>query len=408
MSDSPAENPETIQVDIHEVTYPGRGVGRMEDGRVIFVDGALPGETVEVAPTRERKRFVEGRLISVVTPSEARITPSCPLAAKGTCPGCSYQHVTYEGELQIKSDQLKSLLTRLGHIEEPVIEPAVGSPKSMGYRNKIALHTGRKKGGRALGYLGHNNRTIVNVTACPLAAEPIQKLLDKMREEATWLRSLPRDTRVTFRCTPKNGAMWWSAQAPNQGGPRKLTEESWFGDLSVPRHAFYQVNPALADLLIETVSKTIAELKPDRVIDAFCGVGIFAMAAAKAGVKEVCGFDTHPDGVGCARANANKLGLKGCSFFTAPAAEFFSRLKPAENTTLILDPPRAGLDPKVIDQICELNPEHILYISCAPDTLARDLRTLREKSGYNLVHAQVFDMFARTASFESLSLLSRV
>jgi 23S rRNA (uracil1939-C5)-methyltransferase len=408
---TPEENTQpdvqTITVSIHEVAFPGRGVGRLEDGRVIFIDGALPGETVEVALTREHKRFAEGRLIAVTTPSAERIEPACPLAAKGTCPGCTYQHATYEEELRIKSDQLESLLKRIGHVEAPNMIAAMPSPSPMGYRNKITLHTGRKHGGKALGYHGHNHRTIVNVTACPLAMPPIQALLDKRRADPTWLKTLPRDSRVTFRHAPANGTFWWQEHAPRLGGPRQLTEKTYLGDLTVPRTAFYQVNPALADILLKTVGDMLVGLEPARVIDAFCGVGIFAFAAAHAGIKEVCGFDTHPDAIGCARSNAEKLGLKACTFFSAPANEAFERIKPIAGTALILDPPRAGLEDEVLKQICELNPDHILYVSCAPDTLARDVRHLREKGEYKQVSSQVFDMFARTASFESLTLLSK-
>jgi predicted RNA-binding protein with TRAM domain len=249
---------ETIEITIREVAYPGRGVGDLADGRVIFVDGALPGETVEVAITRQKKRFAEGRLISIVTPSPARIIPSCPLAERGTCPGCTYQHVTYDEELAIKSSQLTSLLTRLGGIENPTVKPPVGSPNPLGYRNKITLRTGRKPGGKALGYLGHNNRTIVNITACPLAAAPIQKLLDKQREDLTWLKSLPRDTRVTFRHTETNGALWWHERAAHTGGPRLLTEQTCLGELRVPRTGFFQVNPAVASLHMRVLEASSA------------------------------------------------------------------------------------------------------------------------------------------------------
>jgi tRNA/tmRNA/rRNA uracil-C5-methylase (TrmA/RlmC/RlmD family) len=227
-----------------------------------------------------------------------------------------------------------------------------------------------------------------------------------MREQPDWLKSLPRDCRVTFRCPPANGALWWHAKAANDG-PRLLTEASCLGQLKVPRRSFYQVNPALANLLVEAVGTMIGELQPARVVDAFCGVGVFALAAAKAGIPEVCGFDTHSDAIGCARSNAQSLGLESCTFFTAPASQAFERINSAPGTTLILDPPRAGLDAQTLEQICSLEPDHIIYISCAPDTLARDIRTLCETRGYEHVSSRVFDMFARTAAFESLSLLRK-
>ena len=162
---------DTVELKIADVVYPGRGLARM-DGCVVFVSGVLPGETVSARITRRRKNFAEAELIRIEVPSPRRVEPACPLA--GTCPGCCYQHADYAEELRLKEAQFVNLLQRIGRVEGPDRLPSVPSPAPLGYRNKITLHASPDPGGgRRLGYFAFDNRTVLDVPACPLAVAEI-------------------------------------------------------------------------------------------------------------------------------------------------------------------------------------------------------------------------------------------
>ena len=394
-----------LELVISDVAYGGKGIGRHE-GLVVFVPDVLTGETVRVAMARRHKRFAEGRLLEVLDASPHRITPSCPLTDAGRspttrCAGCCYQHVDYGAELNLKSKQLADLLRRIGKIGDPSCGPAVASPQATGYRNKIVLHVAKKTGSPLVGYVAVDNRTIIDIECCPLARPELNTLLKDLRK--AWPDNMRPGQSLTLRHTTRNGALYWLDRPTDQ---ERLTEQSSLGEMDVPRNCFFQVNPPLADLLLDEVSRIVNEVQPEMVIDLYCGVGLFAIAAARAGAPTVCGIDTNTRSIRAARRNsrAQKLDIP---FFAGTAStalrELTPRPDPAE-TMVLVDPPRKGLDPATIERLTELRPAHIVYVSCAADTLARDVARLAG-AGYKLSQSRVFDMFPRTALFESLSIL---
>lgn len=411
------------ELSVIEMAFGGKGVARL-DGKVCFLPGVLPGERVRAAIVRDRKDFCDAVPLAILDPSPHRAAPACPLAFRvpaGTdaksqisnssshlpCPGCAYQHVAYEHEILLKQNQLKALLARNAGVDPGLTLAPVPSSVPLGYRNKIALHAQRDGKETRFGYVAEDNTTVVDVPACPLAAPPLNALLADVRAKPGFLGGLRDGMTVTFRWTERDGAVWWRGRASEKD--TWLVEASAPGPFSVPRNSFYQVNPAVANLLVERVAGLIQARQPGVVIDLFCGIGVFAIAAALRGVPSVIGVDEDEAAIAAARYNAGQHGTGNVEWIPATARRAIARLRERprnDRTTLILDPPRTGIGHDLIGDILRLAPAHILYVSCAADTLCRDLKGLKD-AGYSVRHAQLFDMFPRTAHFESLTELAQ-
>lgn len=404
-----------IVLTIQDVGYRGRGVGR-DEGQVIFVPGVIAGERVRVRVTHRHKRFCDAQLVEILEPAPDRVAPVCPLALRAAtetgapafpCVACVYQHVAYDEEVRIKQRQLGALLQRVGGLHQSPLCDPVGSPDALGYRNKIRLHGGRYQGRRVLGYVGANNHSVLDVPRCPLACDAINERLSELRGEAGWLEGLRGSAEVVLRWTPTDGVLESIRGEKRMKGD--LTERSALGDLTVPAPTFYQVNVAVANRLIEAVQGVVADSECGHVLDLYCGVGCFGLAAARLG-RAVWGVDQDKRAVRCANGNAIRLGVESlCNVAAASveraASEMLARA-PRDDTLAIVDPPRFGLDKSVREAFVAAPPRQLIYVSCAPDTLARDLKRLGE-AGYAVEQIQMFDMFPRTACFETLVVLTR-
>jgi len=388
-----------IELEINDVAFGGSGVGRY-DGVAVFVPGALSGETVQVRVAKVHKRYAEARLLEVIDASQHRIEPQCSYT--GLCSGCCYQHVDYDEEVRLKQSQLEGLLKRIGGLRDVKYESPLASPQSLGYRNKIVLHAQRE---RKLGYFGPDNRTVVDIERCLLAVEPINTKLGALRSNLKYMKNLPPRASVTLRWTETDGVAVW---VDRNSGVERLTEKSPFGDLRVPRRSFYQVNPAAGTLLLDAVRDLVRELKPQYFIDLFCGVGLFALAAAKDGVEHVLGVERQSMAIRAARQNAKAIGAD-VEFIAADAEDIAAgALENVDSvaTLVLVDPPRQGLEKALTEALLEGAPAYIVYVSCAADTLARDLKLLTA-GGYSVERCQLIDMFPRTQYFESVTLLKR-
>jgi tRNA/tmRNA/rRNA uracil-C5-methylase (TrmA/RlmC/RlmD family) len=390
-----------VDLDIVDVAYGGRGVGRLE-GMAVFVPGCLEGERVRVRLEAVHKRYAEAGLLAVLTPSPRRIEPACQLADR--CPGCAYQHVDYAGEVAIKQRQLASLLRRLGGLETVTMDEAVPAPCELGYRNKIVLHAGPEG---ELGYYGRDNRTVINVTRCPLAVEAINADIAAVRADTAFMQSLPPRASVTFRWTETDGVRHWN-DGDSAGGP--VTEKTPIGEIRLPAGGFVQVNNAVACKLVEAATRWIRSQAPGFLVDLYCGAGVFALAAAQAGVPNVLGVEVNGPAIRAAKANAHAHKQMAVTFVEGDAATIFDKAiqqVDADRTAVIVDPPREGLSSALCESLLKHRPASLLYISCAPDTLARDLKRLTAQA-YALERCQVFAMFPRTAHFETMAILRRV
>lgn len=396
---------------ITDIAYLGAGVARTE-GYVVFVPGVCLGETVRVRLTRVKKRFANAVLLDVLTASDARLQPpECRLPDGTTVPGCTYGHMTYAAEIEAKQNQLRAFLTRQvgipGETLDSLLLPPVASPGHLHYRNKIVLHAGESKGYRTLGYRGDDNRTVIDIPQCPLAAEPINQELARLRADNRFLDKLRTGQNLTLRWTPADGVRHWLDLPPRE---TFLTETLSIGDLTVSAGGFFQVNIPATDALLRFFMERFAvnNVPKAHAIDLYCGVGLFACAAAAAGAERISGVEHNSDAIHCARKNVAARGLN--AVFTCAASEsippnLLTRFRPDE-TTLIVDPPREGLADAVVQTILTAPPAALFYISCSPDTLARDLKKLLE-GGYRPVCTRLFDFFPRTSHFETLIQLER-
>ena len=391
-------------VEITGLAYRGSGVGRL-DGKVVFVPHTIPGERARVRTVKSSRRFDEAELIAVEQPAPQRITPACPYA--GHCLGCSYQHMDYTAEPAAKNNQLRDFLRRVPSLTPDTLLPPVTAPSPLHYRNKIVLHTQHNADSFSLGYIGADNHSVLPVTTCALAVPEIEQALAQWQTAPDAQQRLSDAQRITFRQTEANGVSCWDAAHPPAV---TLIERTILGPLHIPAAGFFQVNRPVADLLMQTVTDHLRRLQPDSMLDLFCGSGLFALAAAVSGIPQVSGIDSDRDSIRHARRNAEALGVPSVRFAAAPAEQGLRAL-PKDITRgtrrlWLVDPPRQGLDARTLALILKNRPEHLIYVSCAPDTLARDLSALCT-SAYHLEHAQLFDMFPRTYGFETLTVLTR-
>ena len=370
---------------ITDVGYGGVGVARSEDG-VVFVPGAFIGETIEAEPVSKRKRFTQARLVQVLDPSPDRIEPETPIV-----PGMTYAALRYDAEVALKHHQLRTLLTRIGKLPEPPLLPPVPSPLRDHYRNKLTLHWD----GHALGYIGEDNRTVLDTPHCPLSKPEINAALTELRQNAA-LRRLRPGARVVFRYTAHDGVRLGLGKPP----AGELTEHLAGLELSVAAEAFFQVNLACAELLLADFREAVRGAKS--VFDLYCGCGLFGLVAAQAGAARVFGLETTPSAIRSAKRNAAAIGIDA-DYRCAPAETLPDDLPPAD--LWIVDPPRAGLSDIVRARILRDLPPRLAYVSCGPDTLARDLSALT--AAYSIRSIRLFDFFPRTPHFETLTLLER-
>lgn len=403
-----------VDLAITDVVYRGKGIAR-SGGRVIFVPGVIAGESVKAEITKDHKNFSDARLVEIRNASPMRMRPKCPLAlcpagVPGSiplpCAGCCYQHMRYEEEVRIKQSQLVNMLERMAKIGASVCLPPVPSPSELNYRNKIVLHGGIAGDKPVLGYFGDDNASVVEIPECHLAMPALNELLSSLRSKEGFISSLKPGARVTLRHTPHDGAVSWVGKC--SGGDTWLVEEvPLAGVVRVPRDSFFQVNPAVANVLLEKVVDLIKRYLPEVFVDLYCGVGVFALAAARAGVARVMGIDSDSLAISAAKHNAEANQFQAISFGTNIAAKGLkglSREISGAKTVILVDPPRRGLEEIETGLIGSLRPAAIIYVSCAPDTMARDVGKLRE-GGYVVTETTLIDMFPRTPYFESITCL---
>lgn len=416
-------------VQIHDFSVKGEGVGRLEDGRAVFVPGAVPGDVVEVEGVREGGRWARGRLTRVVEPSVDRRDPACPLF--GACGGCHLQHVTYRSQVEWKGRRIADALTRVGGIpvEPPPVEPASSEWR---YRNRMSFTLKRLRGGRVVAGLhaaGRPGRIVDVADQCLLPEAEVLRVWVSLR--ASWgpgARLLPPggELRLTLRragegavLVVEGGEPGGDAEAllsrvpglvsiahrPSQGELRHLagageTEDRWFGEaVPVSSTAFMQVNREAAEALHLAVLKEFGNPAGLRVVDGYAGVGAYARRLARHGAT-VTAIELDPFAAAAARHEAPD----GLEVREGRVEDILGELLPADR--VILNPPRSGVDERVTDLLRESPVGRILYVSCDPATLARDLARLG--SGYSLRTVRGFDLFPQTTHVETLVVLEPV
>ena len=346
-----------LSLTVHDIAFGGKGVAR-HDGKVFFVPFTIPGETVTARVVRQKKNFGEAELVTVAEESPDRVAPACPYF--GSCGGCSYQHIAYPRQLAIKAAQVEQTLRRVGKLAHVPMRPIIPAPHPLGYRNRIRVHVVDG----VTGFFAHDGHRLVDVEQCALAAPVVNKALRDLRHAGV-------------------GEGDYSLRAKG-GGPY-----------------FEQTNPEVTRELLALVEAT-ARRGQALLVDAYCGAGLFAKKLA-AHFETVIGIEENVSAIEKAqRATAPHehylQGDVGAHLGEVLAAHDAAR------TTVLLDPPATGLDARVTDLLLANLPAEILYVSCNPGTLARDLAALSRS--YDLAAVTPLDMFPQTAEIEVLAHLT--
>jgi len=354
-----------IDVEINDIGFGGRGVGRV-DGVACFVPGVIEKEKVRVKIAKVKSRMMEAWLLEVLEPSPYRVEPPCPVFLK--CGGCSYQHIDYPHQLQIKETQLREALRRLGGLSEPPVLPMIASPEPYGYRNRIAVHV---RDGN-VGFYAEGSNRVIPVKKCLIASPEVDLGFQDL------LKERPRD------------------------GDYLIGEKKRYG-------GFRQVNNAVAEILKETVREAVRpsdEASPiaGLLVDAYCGAGFFAHELQELFTK-VIGIERSIASVAMASRQAAENEEYIAGDVELKLGEALGAGK-SEETVLLLDPPSEGLAELAMEAILQNPPARIVYVSCNPATLARDAKRLA--GNYRLVQVTPLDMFPQTAEIESVSVFQLI
>lgn len=421
-----------------------QGVGRLSDGRAVFVPYALLGETVNIAITKEAQRFCEARLVEVLEPSPARREPACP--AYGRCGGCQARHTSYEETLSYKRQRVLDALERIGGVENPTVLDTIGCTNPERTRNKAEFPIVRGR----IGAYAAGSHQVVPLTDCLLQKEPAAKALKWFSENLSRLRGASHFTHLVTRVNRRGEMMLTlcadapilsDAQAlvpaltkalpelkslyflkqnrrpvqPLDGQCTHLWGEKALDDtllgltFSLSPQSFFQVNPEQTEVLYQRALEAagLTEGCDMRILDAYCGAGTITLAAARL-AGHATGVEIVPPAIADAKKNAQRNGLvKKSRFICADAAKEIPKLISAGERfdAAILDPPRKGADEALLRALIHAAPKRISYVSCNPATLARDVKILAE-GGYKLRWAQPVDMFPWTGHVETVALMS--
>lgn len=446
---------EVVEMKITGMTAQGAGVGHYQ-GMAVFTPLTAPGDVARVRIVKAAKNYAYGRLEELVSPSADRMEPDCPCFAQ--CGGCCYRHITYEAELGIKAARVQDALTRIGGFRSLPVRPILGADSRDGYRNKALLPLGIKKDGSlSMGFYAVNSHRIVDCEECRLQPEEFNRAMGAFREwaaaygdpvydEATHSGRMRRlylrkgeMTGQILACVVVNGNGLHHetelVQALKQAVPglasvvvnsnRERTnvalgqkcrtiygmdtiEDTLCGlRFKLSPLSFYQVNRTQAERLYEVAARYAGLTGQELLLDLYCGAGTIGLSMAGM-ARRLLGVEIVPQAVENARENARLNGIENAEFFCGDAGEAARMLaeRGERPDVIVLDPPRKGCSPDLVRTVAEFWPKRIVYVSCDPATLARDLKLFAEL-GYPPVEAAPVDMFPGTAHVETVVLLSK-
>ena len=367
-----------LNLSIHDLAFGGEGVGRIDEF-VVFVPFVIVGETVAAEITEVKKNFARAKLLRVVTPSPERVAPECRYF--GACGGCQYQHIAYPAQLLFKHKQIADLFERVGKISPEKIQPVLPCPAPYGYRNRIMIRSQWNGPAKQLvvGFIRVDNNFVEDIEECKIAEPALNEQIKAVR-----------------------------ANPPPKGGIKvvlRVQPENW----EVPPDSFFQNNFFLLPKLVATVREFLQTGGARHLIDLYCGVGFFGIAAADV-VDSFVGVEYDQLAIKAARQNAALRTITNGEFVAAKVEvilpELLKKFTP-EKTSVILDPPRKGCWPETLELLRQTLPAQVIYVSCHPATMARDLNILCADGVFELVRVQPLDMFPQTQHVECVADLRR-
>lgn len=404
-----------IRLKLDQMAHGGEAIGRHE-GKVVFVPFGIPGEVVEVEVVEDRGSYARGRILEVIDPSPERQAPPCPHF--GDCGGCHFQHMRYEAQLRFKMEIVRDQLRRIGKIEDPPVRPIIPSSDPFGYRNQVQFSVSAD--GR-LGFQAMRSHRVVPIVRCWIAHPMLQELYEALDIEGLRLR------RLTLRCGVRTGDRMIILETEGDEPPALetdlrvslvlltedekaipligldyLTEEVGGFRFRISAPSFFQAHTEIAERIVHQVMEWADLHGTEAVLDAYCGVGLFAAHLAPF-AQRVVGIEAHPAAV--ADAHHNLASFPHVEIRGGTVEEVAPTLE-GPFDVVVVDPPRTGCSKEALEALLRLAPRRWIYVSCDPATLARDARRLLD-AGYRLRAVQPFDMFPQTYHIETVSLFER-
>jgi 23S rRNA (uracil1939-C5)-methyltransferase len=443
---------------VEDMNSRGEGIARLDGGFVLFLPGALPGETVHVRIAEVKKQYAVGDVTGLDEAHPSRVTPCCPWFAR--CGGCQLQHASEPLQLELKRNLALQAMRRIGHLasEEDVPE-CRKSPLALHYRNKAAFPVVRGRGALRTGFYRRGSHEVVPVDRCPVLDETLETLYGTLRDllpqapfdgydekthrghlrhlvlrrgtrsgclaailvcrtrpdarQDAWirrvltpaLRALDEEARVAVHVNDRRGNVIWGGDTLSYAGGERFTEGLGDRLFSFDLTSFSQVNTLQAEQLYAHVAEEVQTLDGRRILELYAGAGtLTAFLADRA--ETVTAVEEWTRSVENGRENMRALGLDNVLFTAADAGAFLRDALPGGFDTVVLDPPRGGCDEEVVRNLLRLAPRNLVYVSCKPATLFRDLALLT-RGGYRFLRLRLFDMFPQTAHVECVATLRR-
>ena len=451
----PLQKNQILTLRIERLSSDGSGVAHSADGEAVFVPGTAPGDEARVRIVKDCGRYAFGILDELLTPSPDRIPVDCAVA--GPCGGCSLQHMDYGEQLRMKRARVNDALTRIGGVSTPV-QDIIGMEYPLCYRNKAIYAVGVKDGRVVKGFYRASSHDVTPVEQCllqlPLADKAAQAVCDwmnlrgiapydeqtgrgtvrhlftrcamhtpdavlcivsargfgaKTEELVAYLREhCPELTGIVLDINKQKGNVVLAGDFYTLWGSPELTDRLCGLTFTLSPQAFYQVNPVQAERLYERAVEYAINAPTDQVLDLYCGAGTISLCLARK-AAHVIGAEIVPEAIGNARRNAERNSMENVEFLCADAGAAAAALaqRGIRPDCIVVDPPRKGMYPEAIDAMVSMQPPRIVYVSCDPGTLARDVKLLTQR-GYALTQALAVDMFPQTPHVETVALLNRL
>ncbi|MDP2993630.1 MAG: class I SAM-dependent RNA methyltransferase [Anaerolineales bacterium] len=404
-----------LTVKLEKLTYGGDALGRLSDGRAVFVPFALPGETVRIHSVNEKRGHVRAELVEVLEPSHERIAPKCKHF--GVCGGCHYQHLPYQAQLSAKTEILRDQLKRIGKIENPPVKQIVPSSTEWNYRNHVQFHLTRDG---KLGYIDAQCRSVIPISECHLPELPLNILWPTLEfdpglglERVSLRLGVDDETMLVLESeSPETPELELEANLSVvhltdndvvvMAGDDHLTMIVNDRLFHVSAASFFQVNTEMAGKMAAHLLAHLRVSPATTLLDVYCGVGLFSAFFAPR-VGRLIGIESSLSACEDFAVNLDKF--DNVELYEAPAENVLPALD-VKPDTVIVDPPRAGLEKRSLDALLVRGPARIAYVSCEPSTLARDAARLIAGC-YRLVQVTPFDLFPQTYHIESISIFEK-
>ena len=449
----PVEKGKEYNIHIESLGTSGEGVGRI-DGFTVFVEGGLPGEDLFIRITEVKKNYAAADLLKIINASHDRVKPPCEIYRE--CGGCQLQHLSYEGQLMAKQQQVKDAIERIGHLKNLPVLPTIGAKEPWNYRNKVAFPVGRDRGRTIIGCFAQGTHKIIDSSDCMIqdkinneAISAVREVIDKLnipvydedrhtgvirhvvartgekgqlmvvlvtatkrlsreKEIIKLLRSrLPQMVGLQQNIqTYRNNVILGRETKLLWGRPTIKAKLGKFS-FNVSARSFFQVNTKQAEVLYDKALEFAQLTGKETVIDAYCGTGTISLYLAQK-ARKVYGVEIVSPAIKDAEKNARENNVKNAEFIVGDCTKVMPRLfkQGVRPDVIVVDPPRAGCTEVVLKTFANMQPNRIVYVSCNPATLARDLEIL-DKLGYKAEKVQPVDMFVASSHVECVTIINK-